>query len=137
MKKLIIFISSLFLFFSSSVLSITLWTTETQPGRMAIQEDLIKRFTAKTGIEVKLVPQEEDELIEKSSAAFAANSLPDIIFNAACVNFCAWAYDEGILDSDAATEIVNSLGVNTFSAKGVLAMSEVEPGVYASVPSGA
>ena len=109
MKKLIIFISSLFLFFSSSVLSITLWTTETQPGRMAIQEDLIKRFTAKTGIEVKLVPQEEDELIEKSSAAFAANSLPDIIFNAACVNFCAWAYDEGILDSDAATEIVNSL----------------------------
>ena len=60
MKKLIIFISSLFLFFSSSVLSITLWTTETQPGRMAIQEDLIKRFTAKTGIEVKLFPQEED-----------------------------------------------------------------------------
>ena len=115
----------------------TLWTTETQPGRMQIQEELIARFTAKTGIEVKLVPQEEDELIEKASAAFAANSLPDVIFNAACVNFCAWAYDEGVFDSDAATEIVNSLGIDTYSAKGVLAMSEVEPGVYASVPSGA
>ena len=56
--------------------------------------------------------------------------MPDVIFNAACVNFCAWAYDEGVFDSDAATEIVNSLGVDTYSAKGVLAMSEVEPGVY-------
>tara|TARA_B110000438_G_C15820760_1_gene654336 strand:- start:2513 stop:3853 length:1341 start_codon:yes stop_codon:yes gene_type:complete len=137
MKKLIIVVFSLFFLFSSSVFSITLWTTETQPGRMEIQEELIKRFTAKTGIDVTLVPQEEDELIQKSSAAFAANSLPDIIFNAACVNFCAWAYDEGILDSDAATEIINSLGLDTYSAKGVLAMSEVEPGVYASVPSGA
>ena len=45
-------------------------------------------------------------MLEKSSAAFAANSLPDIIFNAACVNFCAWAYDEGILDSDAAHQLL-------------------------------
>jgi len=137
MKKILFTFISSILLFSNSVFSMTLWTTETQPGRMQIQEELIARFTAKTGIEVKLVPQEEDELIEKASAAFAANSLPDVIFNAACVNFCAWAYDEGVFDSDAATEIVNSLGVDTFSAKGVLAMSEVEPGVYAAVPSGA
>ena len=137
MKKILFTFISSILLFSNSVFSMTLWTTETQPGRMQIQEELIARFTAKTGIEVKLVPQEEDELIEKASAAFAANSLPDVIFNAACVNFCAWAYDEGVFDSDAATEIVNSLGIDTYSAKGVLAMSEVEPGVYASVPSGA
>jgi len=137
MKKILFTFISSILLFSNSVLSMTLWTTETQPGRMQIQEELIARFTAKTGIEVKLVPQEEDELIEKASAAFAANSLPDVIFNAACVNFCAWAYDEGVFDSDAATDIVNSLGIDTYSAKGVLAMSEVEPGVYASVPSGA
>ena len=137
MKKILFTFISSILLFSNSAFSMTLWTTETQPGRMQIQEELIARFTAKTGIEVKLVPQEEDELIEKASAAFAANSLPDVIFNAACVNFCAWAYDEGVFDSDAATEIVNSLGIDTYSAKGVLAMSEVEPGVYASVPSGA
>ena len=137
MKKILFTFISSILLFSNSVFSMTLWTTETQPGRMQIQEELIARFTAKTGIEVKLVPQEEDELIEKASAAFAANSLPDVIFNAACVNFCAWAYDEGVFDSDAATDIVNSLGIDTYSAKGVLAMSEVEPGVYASVPSGA
>jgi ABC-type glycerol-3-phosphate transport system substrate-binding protein len=67
-KKLLIFFIFFNLLFSLSIQAMTLWTTETQPGRMKIQEDLISRFTAKTGIEVKLIPVEEDELIEKSSA---------------------------------------------------------------------
>ena len=136
-KKLLIFFIFFNLLFSLSIQAMTLWTTETQPGRMKIQEDLIARFTAKTGIEVKLIPVEEDELIEKSSAAFASNSLPDVIFNAACVNYCAWASDEGLFDSDLATEIVGELGIDTYSAKGVLSMAEIEDGVYASIPSGA
>jgi|GEM_PF-3699718 len=59
---------------------ITFWTTENQPKRMTIQNELAKRFTAATHIEVEIVPIEESELAIRVMAAAAADALPDIIF---------------------------------------------------------
>ena len=84
-------IVSSILLFSNAAFSMTLWTTETQPGRMQIQEELIARFTAKTGIEVKLVPQEEEEHVlspwglktfdAEGNSRLAKERLPKILIN--------------------------------------------------------
>ena len=106
MKKILFTFISSILLFSNSAFSMTLWTTETQPGRMQIQEELIARFTAKTGIEVKLVPQEEDELIENASAAFAANSLPDVAPYSTVFPMIVFSLEIKLLSSGSLIEIV-------------------------------
>lgn len=97
---------------------------------MATQERIAVAFEAATGISVKVVPVTESQLGERVTAAFAAGDLPDIIFHP--VNrTLGWA-EAGILDTDAATEVVRALGVETFGA-GALMLVDFQ-GTYAAVP---
>jgi multiple sugar transport system substrate-binding protein len=124
------------LFLFSGVLStdareqITFWTTEVEKDRVQIQEEIAADFAKKHGIDVRVVPVEDNHLAERTTAAFAAKSLADVIYHPLDVTV-GWA-DEGILDPAAATEVVKALGENTFS-RGPLDLVCVESG-YGAVP---
>jgi multiple sugar transport system substrate-binding protein len=110
--------------------TIRFWTTEEQPERLARQEAMAADFTAETGIEVEVIPVTESDLGTRATAAFAAGDLPDVIYHT--LQFALPWYEAGILDADAATEVVENLGADTF-APGALAMASVDEG-FASVP---
>ena len=109
---------------------ITFWTTEVEKDRLEIQKKIANAFTHKTGIEVRIVPVQENYLAERVTAAYAAKSLPDIIFHP--IDFTIGWAEAGILDHQSATQVVDSLGKETFSS-GPLNLARV-PGGYAAVP---
>ena len=106
------------------------WTTEEQPERLARQEEMAAAFAAETGHSVQVIPVSENDLGTRATAAFAAGDLPDVIYHT--LQYAApWA-EAGILDIDAATDVIESLGADTF-APGALNMAAADGG-YASVP---
>ncbi len=109
---------------------IRFWTTETQPERLAKQEEMAATFAADTGINVDVIPVEESDLGTRATAAFAAGDLPDVIYHT--LQYALPWVESGILDSEAATEVVEALGADTF-APGAISMAATPDGV-ASVP---
>lgn len=110
--------------------TITFWSTETQPERVVVTQEIIARFTEATGINVVLVLTDENVLPNLMTANLAAGTLPDVVFHP--VDFTAAWYQAGILDADAATTVINNLGVDTFSALGLVGTGE---GTYMAVPT--
>ncbi len=110
--------------------SIRFWTTEEQPERLAKQQDMAAQFEAATGTSVEVIPVSESDLGTRATAAFAAGDLPDVIYHTLQYAL-PWA-EAGILDTEAATEVIEELGVETF-APGAVAMAAFE-GETASVP---
>jgi len=109
---------------------ITFWTTEVEKDRLEIQGDIADAFTRKTGIGVRVIPVQENFLTERVTAAYAARSLPDVVFHP--VEFTIGWAEAGILDDRSATVVVNRLGKETFGA-GPLNLARVAGG-YAAVP---
>ncbi|WP_224813978.1 ABC transporter substrate-binding protein [Hasllibacter sp. MH4015] len=110
--------------------SIRFWTTEEQPERLALQEAMAADFTAESGIEVEVIPVTESDLGTRATAAFAAGDLPDVIYHP--LQYALPWVEAGILDPDAATDVIEALDPETFS-QGALSMAAFEGG-YASVP---
>ncbi len=115
---------------TSAMADIRFWTTENQPERLAKQEEMAAAFEAESGVAVEVIPVEESDLGTRATAAFAAGDLPDVIYYP--LQYALPWTEAGILDSEAATEIVEELGVETF-APGPLSMAATEDG-YAGVP---
>ncbi len=109
---------------------LTFWSTEVEKDRMKVQEDLAREFETRTGIRVKIVPVDENRLAERVTAAFAARSLPDVVFHP--LDFTMGWRDAGVLDPKAAKETVEELGVETFRS-GPLALVSGD-GAPAAVP---
>ena len=115
---------------SVSAQNIRFWTTEEQPARLARQQAMADAFLESSGISVEVIPVTEPDLGTRATAAFAAGDLPDVIYHT--LQYALPWTEAGILDSEAATEVVDGLGGDTF-APGALAMAATEDG-YASVP---
>ena len=115
---------------SASAQSIRFWTTEEQTPRLARQQEMAKSFEEETGIAVEVIPVTEKDLGTRATAAFAAGDLPDVIYHT--LQYALPWVEAGILDTDAATEVINDLGPDTF-ASGALNMAATDNG-YASVP---
>lgn len=126
---------------SGSVLALTMalpaaaddlrfWTTEEQPERLARQQAMATEFAAASGHTVEVIPVSESDLGTRATAAFAAGDLPDVIYHTLQYAL-PWA-EAGILDTEAATDVVEALGAATF-APGAIEMAAVGGGV-ASVP---
>jgi multiple sugar transport system substrate-binding protein len=135
-KKTLTTVCSVFLFLSSgNVLAekgeLSFWTTAIEPKRMAIQQNLVKRFAQNTGINVEVVPVKESELPIRIVAAAAAGSLPDTVF--VPLDYAITWVEEGILDPKPATSIIKKLGDTTF-ASGPLRLVRVKDG-WAAVPA--
>lgn len=110
--------------------TIVFWSTETQPARAQVTQEIIAEFTAETGINVVLVLTDEDDLPNLVTNNLAAGTLPDVIFHP--VDFTAGWYQQGILDGAAATAAIDSMGAETFSALGLVGDGM---GGYMAVPS--
>ncbi|MXX90972.1 MAG: extracellular solute-binding protein [Boseongicola sp. SB0677_bin_26] len=92
---------------------IRFWTTETQPARLERQQKMADDFMAKTGIGVEVIPVEEKDLGTRATAAFAAGDLPDVIYHP--LQYALPWTEAGILDPEAANEVVEALGTGTFA----------------------
>lgn len=111
--------------------TIQFWTMEIQPDRMAIQEKLAADFKASSGHTVEVIPVEEAEIATRTTAAFAAGELPDVL-NHTVQHLLPFA-EAGILDTVAATDVVEKLGVDTY-ATGAVNMAKSN-GEIVSVPT--
>jgi multiple sugar transport system substrate-binding protein len=110
---------------------ISFWTTEVEKDRLEVQRRIARAFTEKSRIEVRVIPVQENLLAERVTAAYAAKSLPDVLFLP--LDFTAGWADAGILDVPSSTAAVDHLGKETFG-KGPLNLVRVEGG-YAAVPA--
>ncbi len=115
---------------SASADTLRFWTTEEQPERLERQEQMAADFAAASGHTVEVIPVTESDLGTRATAAYAAGDLPDVIYHPLQYAL-PWA-EAGILDTDAATDVVENLGADTF-APGALAMAASNDG-FASVP---
>lgn len=109
---------------------IRFWTTEEQPERLERQQELAADFEAASGIAVEVIPVSESDLGTRATAAYAAGDLPDVIYHT--LQYALPWVEAGILDLDAATEVIESLGPDTF-ASGALDFASTEDG-WAAVP---
>ncbi|MGH1465283.1 MAG: ABC transporter substrate-binding protein [Cognatishimia sp.] len=110
--------------------NIRFWTTEEQPERLAKQQEMAEQFKAQTGTTVEVIPVTESDLGTRATAAFAAGDLPDVIYHTLQYAL-PWA-EAGILDVDAASDVIEELGEDTF-APGAIAMAAFD-GLTAAVP---
>lgn len=115
---------------AASAQTLQMWTTEEQLDRLQTQRGIAAAFEEATGIAVEVIPVTESELGQRVTAAFAAGDLPDVIYHP-LQYVQPWA-EAGILDIDAATEVIEDIGEDFF-APGALRMAEVD-GDYAAVP---
>ncbi len=115
---------------SANAGDIRFWTTEDQPERLAKQQEMAAQFEAATGDKVEVIPVSEKDYGTRTTAAFAAGDLPDVIYHPLQYAL-PWA-EAGILDTEAASEVVEELGASTFKA-GPLALAAYDGGVT-SVP---
>ncbi len=112
--------------------TLTVWSNEFQPDRIKALEASLADFTKESGIKTKVVAIPEDQLATLITNATAAGKLPDVIAGVPVPEAQSYAKEE-ILDVDAAQEVVDKLGPDTFSEK-ALALATVD-GKATEVPS--
>ena len=112
--------------------SLTFWTAEDNPDRVKATQAIVDRFQQQTNIKVKLVAISEDQLSSQVSSASAAGTLPDVLA-AVSLGFVHASAADGIIDPDAAAAVINTLGPETFSRRG-LSLVEVN-GRPVAIPS--
>ncbi len=110
---------------------LTVWIEENQPERVRATRDDAADFTRRTGIEVKVVPLGDGELLDRAAAAERDGTLPDAM-QVSLADARAFA-DRGILDTGAAKQVVSELGEQTFSARALGLLTS--GGSLAAVPS--
>ncbi|MDG3084928.1 extracellular solute-binding protein [Vibrio hannami] len=113
--------------------TVEFWTTLTQSDRMQTIEVMADVFEAlNPGIDVKVVGVDENDIPKQIAAAAASNTLPDMIEVGSNLSL-AFA-EQGIVDLDATTDVVNKLGQERIY-KGALKMIEnPENGKFVAIP---
>ena len=113
--------------------TVVFWTTDNEPDRVAVYEDVAARFmAANPGIEVEIVPVEEAAISQRIATAVAAGDLPDIV-RMGIERVATFAAD-GLLDEDAAEAVINSIGITDFRAGPLAMVVNPATGKYAAVP---
>jgi multiple sugar transport system substrate-binding protein len=112
--------------------ALTIWTTEDIADRVDAQKKILDAWAQKNGATVKLVAIAEDQLTTVLTSAAAANDLPDAIA-ALSLNGMNQLRTDELVDPDAAKEVVDGLGADTFF-KRTLELTSVD-GEQIAVPS--
>ena len=112
--------------------TLTVWNNEFQPDRMAATQAILDEFTEKTGIKTEQVAVPEDQLATLITNAAAADELPDVVLATPVAQSHQYAAEE-LFDAEAAQEVVDNLGADTFSEKALALVSK--DGVATGVPS--
>lgn len=96
--------------------TITIWTVEDVAERVDAQQAMLDAYAAEAGVTIELVAIAEDQLATVLASAAAANDLPDAI-GAVSLNALNQLNNDGVLDTDAASAVIDSLGADTFSTR--------------------
>lgn len=110
---------------------ITFWTPHNTPARTALQKQIGEDFTKKTGIKVNVVGLAAKDQNQSIASGAASGKLPDVVLHGVDQTV-AWQ-GQGLLDEDAAKEVMDDLGEKTFNEQG-LKFAKVD-GKYVAVPS--
>lgn len=111
--------------------ALTFWTLESEPDRVARTERNLDVFTEQTGIDVDLQSIEEVNVAQTMLTNAASGTLPDVVDHP-MVYTSRWVAG-GLLDVDAAEEVLERLDPATFREAG-LEFATVD-GRYAAVPT--
>jgi multiple sugar transport system substrate-binding protein len=110
---------------------ITFWTVLDTPAATAAMETIAAKFTGQTGIKVKVVGMKDAQMAQTIGAAAAAGTMPDVLLHIVD-RTVGWA-GQGLLDAQAATDVINELGRQTFNGS---ALRYVQDGDrFSAVPS--
>jgi multiple sugar transport system substrate-binding protein len=112
--------------------TLTFWSLEDVTDRINKTQALVDRFQQQSGIQVKLSAIAEDQFASQIQSASAAGTLPDVV-GALSLGFIHSLAADDIADPDAAAEVVDSLGRETFSER-ALRLVDVD-GKPAGIPS--
>jgi multiple sugar transport system substrate-binding protein len=114
--------------------TVTIWSNENQPDRIAALKADLKPFTAKTGIKTNVIAVPDGQLPTMITNSAAAGQLPDIVAATDMATTLTYA-KQGVFDPQAAQAVVDKLGAQTFSQR-ALDLVRVKPGgPVAGVPS--
>lgn len=103
--------------------TLTVWTLENLPDRMAAQKKIAADFTKKTGIKVDLVGVAEDQYSQLLTSAAAAQELPDVIGALSLAGVRELSVNE-LLNTDVPAAVVDDLGRDTFSEQSLALTSD-------------
>jgi multiple sugar transport system substrate-binding protein len=112
--------------------TITVWSLENQPDRLASTVRTANRWAAQSGVKVKVKGIDEDQLQSLITSSAAAGTLPDVIAGLP-LSYSQTLAAQKISDPDLANEVVTNLGPATFS-KRALQLVTVD-GKAVAVPS--
>jgi multiple sugar transport system substrate-binding protein len=110
---------------------LTFWSAFYAPDAVTALQEVADGFTEQTGIEVEVIGMQETQMAETITSAAASGQLPDVLLHA-LDRTIGWV-DQGLLDVEATTGIIEELGPETFN-QGALSYIEVEGG-YGAVPT--
>lgn len=110
----------------------TFWTTNVEQDRQEVLQGLIGDYESEADGTIEMVPVEEGDLPSQISSARASDTLP---------TFGEWGLDpmqnlgnEGLLSTDAAESLVNSIGQEEFY-EGALSLATSADGNLLAVPA--
>ncbi|MFG1921387.1 ABC transporter substrate-binding protein [Cryptosporangium sp. NPDC048952] len=96
--------------------TLTVWSLENLPDRVAATQKVIAEFTKSSGIKVKYVGVDENQFSKLVTAAAAGGDLPDVM--GALPLPALWSLNANeLLDTASAGEVLTSLGADTFNQR--------------------
>lgn len=115
--------------------TITFWTPQSTPERVAAQEAVAAGFTEETGIEVDVVPLAAADQDQALVTGAASGEVPDVIL-AGASQVTSWQA-QGLLDTDVVQEAMDTLDPATFNENALGAVTVQDDGgsTVAAVPS--
>jgi multiple sugar transport system substrate-binding protein len=112
--------------------TLTVWSLENQTDRVQATQAIADKFTAASGIKVKIVATDENQFSSLITSAAAAGTLPDVV-GALPLAAVAQMATNDLLDTDAAKSVMDGLGTATFSPRAVELSSQ--DGKQLAIPS--
>lgn len=110
---------------------IEFWTTDNEEDRVDVYEGVAARFMEQNpGIDLRIIPIDEGTISQRIATAQAANRLPDIIR----MGIERVSSFSALLDSDAATAVIQAIGEDDFRAGPLTMVADPETGAYTAIP---
>lgn len=93
---------------------ITVWSLENLTPRLEATKKVVAAFEKQSGVQVKLVGVDENQLPQLIMSSAASGTLPDVIGGVSLAS--VWQmYTNNLLDTKAAKKVVDDLGPGTFN----------------------
>jgi multiple sugar transport system substrate-binding protein len=99
---------------SGGAKQITVWSEENDADRITATKANIAKFTAATGIQVKLVGVADDQFQSLITSDAAAGTLPDVV-GAVPLNSIQFLASNDLVDTATTSAIIKDLGASTFT----------------------